>query len=203
MVFCFCGKVDTGDSDIRPLANEKTGKCSKPARQGAFGGIHHTDFNESMASPTSKPLQKNESIMNETTTPGTSNESTRELGTSCLLVPRGEYCTEECSDVNGYLSMIPFTPSSEFPKDLISADPSYMGDQPHPNPNLSSDDPLYIDEFGLTPEDQYNTAADVPFFSICSSTMGYPTARLLQFRLSGIISIPDSPPLRAPLDSGL
>ena len=55
---------------------------------------------------------------------------------------------------------------------------------------LVSDEPQYIDEFNISPEDQYNTAASVPFFNACSATLGYPTARLLQFRLHGIMTIP-------------
>jgi len=51
-------------------------------------------------------------------------------------------------------------------------------------------DPLYIDELGLGPLDQFNTASSVSFFNLCSSTIGYPTTRLLQFRLHGIVSIP-------------
>jgi hypothetical protein len=52
-----------------------------------------------------------------------------------------------------------------------------------------SDELYYIDEVNILPEDQYNTAASVPFFNTCSATLGYPAARLLQFRLRGILSI--------------
>jgi hypothetical protein len=50
----------------------------------------------------------------------------------------------------------------------------------------------YIDEFGMKPEDQYNSATNVSFFNQCSATLGYPAARLLQYRLSGIMSLPES-----------
>ena len=46
----------------------------------------------------------------------------------------------------------------------------------------------YIDEYGIPPEEQYNSATNVSFFNPCSATLGYPTARLLQYRLSGIVS---------------
>jgi hypothetical protein len=58
-----------------------------------------------------------------------------------------------------------------------------------PRPVYQDDEPTYIDECGVAPEDQYNSAASVPFFNMCSATMGYPTARLIQYRLSGILSV--------------
>jgi hypothetical protein len=56
----------------------------------------------------------------------------------------------------------------------------------------NEDELLYIDEYGIAPEDQYNSAASVPFFNACSANLGYPTARLLKYRLSGIVSIQKS-----------
>jgi hypothetical protein len=54
-----------------------------------------------------------------------------------------------------------------------------------------SEEPEYIDEHGIEPVDQYNTSSTaVPFFSPAAATMGYSTARLLQFRMNGIVSIP-------------
>jgi hypothetical protein len=47
----------------------------------------------------------------------------------------------------------------------------------------------YIDEHGIPPEEQYNSGTNVSFFNPCSANLGYSTARLLQFRLSGIVSI--------------
>lgn len=55
--------------------------------------------------------------------------------------------------------------------------------------SLNLTEPLYVHEFGSNPEDQYNTAASVPFFNGCSATLGYTSARLLQYRLSGIVSL--------------
>jgi hypothetical protein len=55
--------------------------------------------------------------------------------------------------------------------------------------SLNLSEPLYVDEFGSNPEDQYNTAASVPFFNGCSATLGFTSARLLQHRLSGIVSL--------------
>jgi hypothetical protein len=52
------------------------------------------------------------------------------------------------------------------------------------------DEPCYIDEHFIHPEDQYNDATNVPFFNTCSATLGYAAARQLRFRLNGIISIP-------------
>ena len=55
---------------------------------------------------------------------------------------------------------------------------------------VALDEPCYIDELSIHPEDQYNDATNVPFFNTCSATLGYTAARLLRFRLNGIISIP-------------
>lgn len=57
------------------------------------------------------------------------------------------------------------------------------------------DEPTYIDEFEALPEHDYNNATSVPFFSTCSATLGYPAARLLRFRLQGILCIPENPQL--------
>jgi hypothetical protein len=57
------------------------------------------------------------------------------------------------------------------------------------------DEPTYIDEFEAMPEHEYNDATSVPFFSTCSATLGYPAARLLRFRLQGILCIPENPQL--------
>lgn len=58
-------------------------------------------------------------------------------------------------------------------------------------PNETDGDELsYIDEKGLNPYDQYNSGSSVSFFNPAASTMGYTTARLLQFRLNGIVSLP-------------
>jgi len=54
-------------------------------------------------------------------------------------------------------------------------------------------EPYYIDEVGLEPLKQFNSGTSVPFFNLCSATVGYPTSRLLKFRLNGIISIPEPP----------
>lgn len=55
------------------------------------------------------------------------------------------------------------------------------------------DEPMYIDEFAVLPEPDYNDATSVPFFNTCSATLGYPAARLLRFRLQGILCIPENP----------
>ena len=55
---------------------------------------------------------------------------------------------------------------------------------------VDSDELSYIDEKGLNPYDQYNSGSSVSFFNPAASTMGYTTARLLQFRLNGIVSLP-------------
>ena len=67
------------------------------------------------------------------------------------------------------------------------------------HPQMQTDDEkttgeelYYIDEFGMKPGDQYNSATNVSFFNQCSATLGYPTARLLQYRLSGIMSLPET-----------
>ena len=63
----------------------------------------------------------------------------------------------------------------------------------------SADEPSYLDERGVHPLDQHNSGP-VSFFNSCAATMGYPTARLLHFRLNGILSVHDTenvPPQRS------
>jgi hypothetical protein len=203
MVFCICGNFKAGDSDVPPRDLARNSINIPSDSHDHDGRDHLVRKTDPITTPTSKRVQINESIMNETTTPGTPSKFNRGALLDDHPVDSGLCSIEDCSHVNGCPSMIPFTPSSDFPKDLLSVEHSVMDDLVYSNNmETSPDDLVYIDEFGFVPEDHYNSATAVSFFSMCSATMGYPTARLLQFRLSGIMSIPESP-LKRNLDCGL
>lgn len=201
MVFCICGNAQRDDSDI-PSIGKNNHLIRNELQFEPSDGQPPLQSDESTLSPTYKQIQINESTMNQTTTPGTPSPTRDRFVSGHQSGVLRNLSVDECSKINGCPSIIPFTPSSDFTKEVVSAEDSLGGGTKHTSPNLSYSDPSYIDEFGLVPEDQYNSATAVPFFSMCSATMGYPTARLLQFRLNGIMCIPESP-LRRNVDFGL
>ncbi len=175
MVFCICGKIDKRDADHSP-GNVKVGESvTSPMLSTDVSARENTI--PLVRTPT-KATSLSESKVDVTTITATPAESDSLHSTPVpsrhMPSPRKLSHSPLCQDDN----LESDSPCWSVPNDQALA--------------LISCEPFYIDEYGSRPEDQYNTASSVSFFNVCSSTMGYPTARLLQFRLHGILSIPES-----------
>lgn len=118
---------------------------------------------------------------------GISEESTPPIYEPTLVSPEDELRDEEVVVVPSIVKEDPITrePTDDLIDDIAPSDQENTSVHNRWDVN----EPQYIDEFGSNPEDQYNTAASVPFFNGCSATLGYSSARLLQYRLSGIVSL--------------
>jgi hypothetical protein len=102
---------------------------------------------------------------------GENSQTVNELSDP-LIAPIGAEMLSTCPDAEDVEDVVKEVETSPTAVESISGEPELT----------------YIDEYGISPEDQYNTATSVSFFNPCSATLGYPTARLLQYRLSGIVS---------------
>ncbi len=187
MVFCLCGKFEklteshgsayeTLERDIITNTNAGETPSVVPERNNVRDGTPEKLVRDHCRSP------------NDETTIGATplDSESAKLHDSSNVSP----CSAKHSE------MMVIQPTLVLPgidgSNINISDPSCSSALPSNSIASILDDPIYIDEFGYVPEEQFNSATSVSFFNLCSSTVGYPTARLMQYRLHGILSIPES-----------
>lgn len=178
MVFCLCGKFENLQHESHDAVNATFGRACTPHRFAQeTHSLEITGPHRGFVVGTPGKLSMDHgSPNNATTVPGTPLDD-QFLDRGGTTDPCGRFQKHSVPTLTSAID----SPKSDHP--CSSAIPS--------NTQQSIIyDPIYIDELGLDPLDQFNTASSVSFFNLCSSTIGYPTARLLQFRLHGIVSIP-------------
>ncbi len=191
MVFCLCGKFEKLQHESHDPVNETFGRACTPRRFAQeTHSLEITGPNRAVVVATPGKLSMDHGSPNNATTVAGTPLDDQFLNRGGIAYPSGRFQKHSVATLTS----------------VIDSPKSY-----HPcSSALSSNtqqsiiyDPIYIDELGLDPLDQFNTASSVSFFNLCSSTIGYPTARLLQFRLHGIVSIPTDSSSKTDINSEL